>query len=480
MRTRIFGTDGIRDIANQGYLTPEAVSKLGRIIGFLLKQEPEIFLNHRLPRKLRLPKHQQRQTNKNRVLIGRDTRISGQMIEQTLATALAAEGIDIIQLGIVPTPVLAYLTRRDNIPLGIIISASHNPYQHNGIKIFYSEGVKIPDRAERLIEEYLLDKQMMPASSSGGHLDEPIYFGQITNNEDRVQEYINDCTKNGPSLAGLKIVIDCANGATSFIAPEIFRQLGAQVITLHNNPDGTNINNGCGSLFPEVTRRAVLKYKANIGFSFDGDGDRLVMVDEKGIIRDGDYILAILGYHFKKHRKLTGNTIVATVMSNTGLAVSLQEANIKLIRTAVGDKNVLDEMFRKGYILGGEQSGHIIILNRSVTGDGIITALEILKVIRSGRKSLWRLCRSIKQYPQILVNLKVKSKPELSSLSGYEAKLTQAREGLGPNSQILIRYSGTEPLLRIMIEAEDKRRIKSVMNDLIKFFEKKIRGVLCN
>lgn len=469
MPTRIFGTDGLRDIAHQGYLTPESVSKLGRIIGFLLKQEPEIFLNH----KLRLPKHRPRPTNKNRVLIGRDTRISGPMIEHTLTTALAAEGIDIIQVGIVPTPVLAYLTRRDNIPLGIIISASHNPYQHNGIKIFYSEGVKIPDEAERLIEEYLLDRQMLPSAASSG-------TGRVMNNEDRVQEYIDDCTKNGPSLAGLKIVLDCANGATSFIAPQIFRRMGAQIVTLHNKPNGTNINDRCGSLFPEVTRRAVLKYKANIGFSFDGDGDRVVMVDEKGIIRDGDYILAVLGCHFKKHRKLTGQTIVATVMSNTGLEVSLREANIKLIRTAVGDKNVADEMFRKGYILGGEQSGHIIILNRSVTGDGIITALEILKVMRSERKSLGRLCRVMKQYPQMLVNLRVKSKPELSSLSGYEAKITEARRFLGAHHQLLIRYSGTEPLLRIMIEAEDKRRIKLVMNDLIKFFGKEIRGVLCN
>jgi phosphoglucosamine mutase len=354
-----------------------------------------------------------------------------------------------------------------------MISASHNHFESNGIKIFSSEGVKIPDKAELLIEKYLLDHKAHARIMKLTNLRE---VGIVLNDQQKKDDYINYICKNhNHYLKGMKIVIDCANGATSALAPEVFKRLGAKIVPIHCTPTGININGRCGSLYPEVLRRSVLKQHAWIGFSFDGDGDRVLVTDEKGIIRDGDYVMSILARYYKKHHQLPKNTIVGTVMSNTGLEVVLNEVGIKLIRTAVGDRNVADKMFRNGYIIGGEQSGHIILLNHSVTGDGLITALELLKIMKSEGKPLSRLADCMQKYPQVLVNLKVKSKPELTKINGYQDKVNELRNLLGANSQLLIRYSGTEPLLRIMIEAKDKRKIKSAAKDLVKFFRSKLR-----
>ena len=467
MQQRIFGTDGIRGIANTGYLTPENVTKLGEIIGFLLHKNHGIFITHQLPRVFKLPKSAHKQ-KKLSVLVGNDSRISGPMLEDAIAGGLTSEGIDVIKIGVISTPALAYLARVEDVALGVMISASHNQYDSNGIKIFSTEGVKIPDKAELLIEKYLSGlKSYKPVN--------PLDIGHIINDSKKVNDYIKYiCNKHSHYLNDVKIVLDCANGGTSYLAPEVFKRLGAKIISIGCAPNGTNINKNCGSLYPERVKRAVLKHKADIGFSFDGDGDRVIITDEKGNIRDGDYVKAILARHYKKLGKLAKNTVVGTVMSNTGLEVSLREAGIKLVRTPVGDRNVADSMFRNGYILGGEQSGHIILLNRSITGDGLITALEILKVMKAERKTFSRLSDCMKKYPQVLVNLKVKSKPELSSLKGYKAKVGEITKSLGVNNQVVIRYSGTEPLLRIMIEAEDMKKIKSAADELVKFFSKHI------
>ena len=412
MQQRIFGTDGIRDIANTGFLMPELVLKLGKIIGYLLYNNPHIFITHQLPVSFKLPKSHNPTlkrspvgAHKHQVIIGVDSRLSGAMLENAITAGLTAQGADVIKVGIVSTPALAYLTRVGKVALGIMISASHNHFESNGIKIFSSEGVKIPDKAELLIEKYLLDHD---AHSRVIKFTNSREVGIVLNVPQKIDDYITYiCNKHNHYLNGMKIVIDCANGATSVLAPEVFKRLGARVIPINCVPTGININGRCGSLYPEVLRRSVLKHHAGIGFSFDGDGDRVLVTDEKGIIRDGDYIMAILGRYYKKHHQLPKNTIVGTVMSNTGLEVSLNEAGIKLIRTPVGDRNVADKMFRNGYIIGGEQSGHIILLNHSVTGDGLITALETLKIMKSEDKPLSQLAECMQKYPQVLVNLKV-------------------------------------------------------------------------
>jgi phosphoglucosamine mutase len=466
MHQRIFGTDGIRDIANTNFLTAENVLKLGKILGYLLKNKPFIFRTHRVPAMAGHVKHG-KSNGRHSVLIGRDTRISGPMIENALASGLCSQGIDVIQTGVISTPALAYLTRKKESVLGIIISASHNQCESNGIKIFSSEGIKIPDKAEILIEKYLLGKLSAKFTSA--------QTGRLINAPESAQEYIVDIVKSGISLKGLRIAVDCANGATSLIAPEVFRKLGAKVIPVNNCPNGTNINNCCGSLYPEAISRAVRRHKAHIGFSLDGDGDRLIIADEKGAVLDGDYMLVMLAKYLKKKRMLRKNMVVTTVMANTGLEVALNNEGIKIIRTPVGDRNVADVMFKHGYIIGGEQSGHIILLNRSVTGDGIITALELLRVIKSETKSISRLAKCMAKYPQVLINLRVKTKPELTSLKGYDRILSQARELLGGMNQVVIRYSGTEPLLRIMIEAEDKKAIESAAEKLVRFFEQHLK-----
>ncbi|MBI4834872.1 MAG: phosphoglucosamine mutase [Planctomycetes bacterium] len=466
MHQRIFGTDGIRDVANTNFLTAENVLKLGKILGYLLKNKASIFHTHRVPAMAGHVKHG-KANGRHSVLIGRDTRISGPMIENALASGLCSQGIDVIQAGVISTPALAYLTRKKESVLGIIISASHNQCESNGIKIFSSEGIKIPDKAEILIEKYLLDKLRAKFTSK--------QTGRLINAPESAMEYVGDIVNGGIGLKGLRIAVDCANGATSLIAPEIFGKLGAKVIPVNNCPNGTNINRCCGSLYPEAISRAVKRYKADIGFSFDGDGDRLIVSDEKGAIIDGDYMLVMLAKYLKKKRMLRKNMVVTTVMANTGLEVALKKEGINIIRTPVGDRNVADVMFKNGYIIGGEQSGHIILLHRSVTGDGIITALELLRVMKTEGKSLSRLSKCMAKYPQVLINLKVKTKPELTSLKGYDRILSQTRGLLDGMHQIVIRYSGTEPLLRIMIEAQDKKAIESAGKKLVGFFREHLK-----
>ncbi|MFH0888275.1 MAG: phosphoglucosamine mutase [Planctomycetota bacterium] len=487
---KIFGTDGIRDIANSGWLRPEFLVKLGKIIG-------SDIIN---------------QSFKKRVIIGRDTRLSGEMIECALSAGLISSGVDIIKAGVISTPGLAYLTKCGKYSLGIMISASHNPADYNGIKLFLSNGLKITTPIEEKIEKHIfsdigacltghpvrrwavppqcLSEVCLPpvarlALRGGRYRKKSVHKtlsapkGSVLeiSKRDLLQKYIDDTikivlgSKINKWASGMKIVIDSANGSLFEIAQALFKKIGATVTTIHNSADGVNINHRCGSLHPEVIRRKVLATKSHIGFSFDGDGDRVILVDEKGNIRDGDFVLYIAASYFKKHRLLEKNTIVGTIMTNSALEKLLAERDIKLIRTPVGDKYVLDQMLKNNLVLGGEPSGHIIFSDYSKNGDGLITALIMLKIIKEEQKSLFKLAEALQKYPQIIVNVPVKSKPPLEEIKPIQKKTAEINKILNNQGRLVLRYSGTESLARIMMEGKNLHQIKSLAKDLSKTIE---------
>ncbi len=444
--TRLFGTDGIRGVANTGVLTPVSVLKLGKIIGTMFSYHPWCFSINKSKRGKKIK-------GKPRVIIARDTRISGRMIEDALVAGLFSCGVDVVSLGVAPTPVLAYLTRKGPYQLGVVISASHNPVADNGIKLIAHEGTKITEAMEHRIEKYFRSpsfKAYRPPLPRIGDF--------VTNVRQGLDFYKKSIVKSilgsRPSLKGLRVVLDCANGAESSLAPEVLKHLGAKVYAINCRPNGRNINRHCGSLYPEVLQQAVRKYKARAGFSFDGDGDRVMIVDEQGIFRDGDYILAIAARYLKRHERLPKNLVISTIMSNKGLEVSLREKGIKMERTKVGDKYVLEEMLASGSLLGGEQSGHIIFSRYSLAGDGLITALVMLKIMKKTGKRLSQLAQCMDKYPQVLLNVPVKAKPPLDKLRPVRTAMSAAEAALGGDGRISVRYSGTEPLARVMIEGK--------------------------
>ncbi|MFH1227835.1 MAG: phosphoglucosamine mutase [Planctomycetota bacterium] len=440
---KVFGTDGIRDVANSGWLTPESLLKMGRIIGLILKPS-------------------------SRVIIGRDTRISGQMIMNSLSAGILSSGVNITDAGIISTPALSFLTKHNKFNLGIMISASHNPADYNGIKILRETGLKITSKTELLIEKHLLNKAPIKSGD--------IRPGIINTDKKLLNLYINKLLGKAAgqhfSLKGFKIVVDCANGAVSETAPAVLASFGAKVIAINNRPNGKNINLNCGALYPEKMSKAVIKHQADVGFSFDGDADRVIMADEKGIIRDGDFILAIGARYLSKRRSLKKNTVVGTIMTNSGLNAYLKNLGVSLVRTPVGDKYVLDKMMSGGYVLGGEPSGHVIFSDYSLIGDGLLTALIILKIIRSEKKRLSTLSQYLTKYPQILVNVSVKSKPPIERIKPLMAKATEIESLLGCDGRLSLRYSGTEPLLRIMIEGKDEKQIEMLANELADIVKK--------
>ena len=472
---KIFGTDGIRGAANEGYLTPGFLLKLGQVLGTFIRQKPRAFETHQLDRVARFHKipGRKKQARKDTVIIGRDPRLSGPMITRAISSGLLATGLDIVDVGVISTPGLAYLTRYNHCHrLGIMISASHNPVGDNGVKLLSPEGLKIPDATELKIEKQLTRPDFQPVCARCTQV------GSVIPGHHEIKTYVNEVIKNVTgrkfSLKGFKVVLDCANGATSEIAPEVFRRLGARVITIHHRPDGQNINHRCGSLYPAVVARAVRKHKAQIGFSFDGDGDRVIAVDEKGQVRDGDHIMAVAARFLKKHRALPKNTVVATTMSNIGLARSLREAGIKLLRTPVGDRYVIEKMLAGHYLLGGEQSGHIIFMDQSTTGDGLITALEIVKIMKKGNEKFSVLADCLKVFPQVLFNVRVKHKRPFDQIKAIKQKARAIEKELGDSGRLLLRYSGTEPLARIMLEGRDKKQITSLANDLARIIKKQL------
>ena len=439
---KLFGTDGVRGVANIDPMTTEMAMQLGRAAAFVFKKDDN---------------------RRHRVVIGKDTRLSGYMIENALVAGICSMGVDVLVVGPLPTPGIAFITSSMRADAGVVISASHNPYQDNGIKFFSNTGFKLPDELELKIEELILNHR----------LDElrPIAddVGKAYRIDDAVGRYVVFLKNTFPKdldLQGLRIVLDCAHGAGYKVAPAVLSELGAEVIPLGVKPDGTNINDGCGSLHPEVMAAKVREYRADLGIALDGDADRVIFVDEQGDLVDGDHILALCGTELINSGELRKKTLVATVMSNMGLDIAMQQAGGKVVRTAVGDRYVVEEMLKGGYNLGGEQSGHMIFLDHNTTGDGILSALQVLAVLQRRQRKLSELAGVMTSLPQVLVNVRVRKKADLRRIAPVRALLDEVEAELGDKGRVLVRYSGTEPLLRIMIEGEERSRIETLAGQL--------------
>jgi len=432
MSRKYFGTDGVRGRVGDSVINPEFVLKLGWAAGKVLGGDAG-----------------------GKVLIGKDTRISGYMFESALEAGLSAAGLDVRLLGPMPTPAIAYLTRTLRASAGIVISASHNPYYDNGIKFFSAGGEKLPDEVELEIEA-MLDQPMTTVASEA--------LGKVKRIEDARGRYVEFCKSTIPSrlsLKGLRVVVDCANGATYHIAPDVFRELGADVIAIGNEPDGLNINEGVGATHPENLAAVVKELRADIGISLDGDGDRLVMVDADGVIRDGDEVLYVLALSRLSSNAMRGN-VVGTLMTNLGLEVALKEKGIGLSRVNVGDRYILEKLLKEDWVIGGEPSGHIICLDRTTTGDGIVSALQVLAEMNKTGKSLAELCSGMTKYPQVLINVKlgdavakeIMQKPQVTeAVAAVEAEM-------GDSGRVLLRPSGTELLIRVMVEGSDADQVQ--------------------
>ncbi|MEN9434291.1 MAG: phosphoglucosamine mutase [Pseudomonadota bacterium] len=424
MARRYFGTDGIRGKIGQYPMTPDFILKLGWAAGKVLVNN-----NHPL------------------VLIGKDTRISGYMLESALQAGLEAAGVHVRLLGPMPTPAVSYLTRAFRASAGIVISASHNPFDDNGVKFFSSDGMKLPDEVEHEIEAYL-DRDFTCVDSAN--------LGRAVRIDDAAGRYIEFCKRALPSeqsLAGLRIVVDCANGATYHIAPHVFEELGAEVMTIANKPNGLNINDECGATHVDTLRDAVLKYRADLGIALDGDGDRLMMIDHKGSVINGDQALAIIT-HARAKEGAVNKGVVGTLMSNLGLEQSIQRLGVPFYRANVGDRYVLEMMLQNQCILGGESSGHVIVRDMMPTGDGIIAALQVLSAVVGSGKTLAELSEVMQQYPQTLVNVRVQQKVDLKN-PVIQSAVADVESTLGARGRVLLRASGTEPLIRVMVEGQD-------------------------
>lgn len=438
--TRLFGTDGIRGVANEAPLTPVMAQRLGReIVAILLERERAAPV---------------------RLVIGRDTRLSGSMLEAALASGALSAGAECYTVGILPTPAIAVLTRQLAAQAGVVLSASHNPFEDNGIKLFSAAGTKFPDAWEEEIEARLAGEDAAPRPAGG-------QVGRLVPYSRAEAEYLRFLRRTFPyDLRGFTLVLDCAHGAAYRVAPRLFRGLGARVLTLGVRPDGTNINRQCGALYPEELRRKVKAVGAHLGLAFDGDGDRLITVDDTGEVRDGDYLLAVCGRHLAARGRLKGDQIVTTVMANLGLDRSLEAAGLRVVKTAVGDRYVLEEMRRLGASLGGEQSGHLIFLDHAPAGDGLLSALQLLTVMRETGESHSRLSACLTKFPQVLVNVLVTERPPIDRIPGVTAMVQKFEAAMNGAGRVLIRYSGTEPLARVMIEGEDEEMIRAMAREL--------------
>ncbi|WAM34283.1 phosphoglucosamine mutase [Caldicellulosiruptor morganii] len=446
---RLFGTDGVRGIANKE-LTCELAFDLGRAGAYVLTEPGK----------------------KPKILIGKDTRISCDMLEAALCAGLTSVGADVYLAGVVTTPAIAHLVKSHRFDAGIMISASHNPYEFNGIKFFNSQGFKLSDRIEERIEDIILNKKWDEVPHAQFDAIGRVNKAELEND---YKGYLKS-TLNGASFKGLKIVMDCANGAAYKIAPTVFEELGAEVLVINNQPDGTNINKECGSTHLEMLKQEVVKNRADFGIAYDGDADRTLFVDENGEVVDGDKIMLLLAKALKDEGKLKNNTLVVTVMSNMGLFVAAKELGINLEVTKVGDRYVLEKMLEGGYSIGGEQSGHIILLDYATTGDGILTSLHLTKLIVNTNKKLSELAKIMKVYPQVLVNARVEnSKKELYKEDSVIMDAISALEHkFNGKGRVLIRPSGTEPLIRVMIEGEDYEEIKKDAEALAKLIESRL------
>ncbi|MEE9591177.1 MAG: phosphoglucosamine mutase [Thermodesulfobacteriota bacterium] len=446
---KLFGTDGVRGVANIHPMTVEVATQLGRAVAYVFKKE----------------------NRRHRIVIGKDTRLSGYMLESAMTAGICSMGVDVMLVGPLPTPGIAFITASMRADAGVVISASHNPYQDNGIKFFSRDGFKLPDDIELEIEDFVM------GNNEQDHIPTAAEIGKAYRIDDAIGRYVVFVKNTFPkdmTLDGLKIVVDCANGAAYRVAPEVFYELGAEVITVGVNPDGENINDGCGSLNPEVAAKTVKENGADIGVAIDGDGDRCILIDELGTVLDGDYHMAICADRMLRKNTLKGKTLITTVMSNTGLDEVVRKSGGNLIRTRVGDRYVVEEMLRGGYNFGGEQSGHLVFLDYTTTGDGIISALQILSVMKREGKSLSDMASIMRPYPQVLLNVKVKEKKDIMGIPRIAALLKDAESELKDSGRVFIRYSGTEPLLRLTIEGIDKERITKMGQELVNAIEEEL------
>jgi len=446
---KLFGTDGVRGVANEYPMTAEMAMNIGRATAHLFK----------------------RKGHAAKIVIGKDTRLSGYMLENALVSGICSMGVNAILVGVIPTPGIAFLTASTRADAGIVISASHNPFEDNGIKIFGSEGFKLPDEKESAIEEAVLANHLQKLMPS------PTELGKAYRMDDARGRYIVFLKHAFPkehTLEGTRIVLDCSHGATYRVAPETFLELGADVSTLFDEPNGKNINLGCGSQHPEALAEEVLKARADVGFAFDGDGDRLIAVDETGTVLTGDQILAVCANVLKKEGSLTNNLVVRTVMSNIGLSITFQTLGIDSVMAKVGDRYVLEEMQARGAVIGGEDSGHLIFLNHHTTGDGIITALQVAAAMKKEGKPLSELAKIMKVFPQVLINVAVATRPEIETVPEIMAAIREVETKMGDQGRVLVRYSGTQNLCRIMVEGPSQeettrhcRKIASVVEKML-------------
>jgi len=440
----LFGTDGIRGVANTYPMTPEISLKLGKALVYVLRKE-------------------KKGEKRVKVVIGKDTRLSGYLFEQALSAGITSMGGDVLLVGPLPTPAIAFLTSNMRADSGVVISASHNPFEYNGIKFFDNLGFKLPDQNELEIEKLIFSGAISDLRVSGEEIGKAF---RVNDAPGRYVVFVKNTLIKDMTLDGIKIVLDCANGASYKVSPLVFQELGAQVLTIGVNPDGSNINTNCGSLNPDLMKQKVIDTGANIGISLDGDADRVVFCDENGEIVDGDIIIAILANEMIKNGTLSNRTVVATIMSNMALEKFIRKRGCEFVRTPVGDRYVVEEMRKRGCNFGGEKSGHLIFLDHSTTGDGTLAALQILSMMKTRGKSLSELTRIIDLFPQLLVNVKVRGQKPFEDIPGMEKVLDSRKEDLNGRVRINIRYSGTEPLARIMVEGEDELLIKEIAEEI--------------
>lgn len=449
---KLFGTDGVRGVANTYPMTTEIAMQLGRAIAFLVKKQKKD------------SKHSPR------IVIGKDTRLSGYMIENALASGICSMGVNVLLVGPLPTPGIAFITTGMRADAGLVISASHNPFQDNGIKIFSKDGFKLPDEEEAVIEDLIFSKKMdslRPVAEEVGKA------ARIDDARGRYIVFLKNTFPKRYTLDGLHIVLDCAHGATYGVAPHVFEEMGARVTSIGIKPDGKNINHECGALHPGVMAELVRKEGADLGIALDGDGDRLIVADEQGKIVDGDQIMAICAQEMLERQKLAQNTLVATVMSNLGLEIAMQRMGGKLVRTQVGDRYVVEEMLRNKYNFGGEQSGHLIFLRHNTTGDGILGALQLLVAMKKKERPLSELTRIMEPFPQVLKNVRIAEQIAVEQIPGFPERISAIEKNLGTKGRILVRASGTEPVIRVMVEGEDEQLIDDMACELCDFIEKK-------
>lgn len=437
----LFGTDGVRGIANSEPLTAEMALKLGRAIAHVFKKDER----------------------RHRVVIGKDTRLSGYMLENAMVAGICSMGVDAVLIGPLPTPGVAFITRSLRADAGVVLSASHNEYEYNGIKFFSNSGFKLPDKLEEEMERRIFSGELDHIRPTATNIGKAY---RVDDAIGRYVEFVKNSFPKGMTLDGMKIVVDCANGAAYKVARWVLEELGAEVIVYNDEPTGTNINKKCGTLHPEVIRKGVIDHKADVGIALDGDGDRIIFADEDAKVIDGDFILAICGLEMIKEGSLRNNTLVGTVMSNWGLEKVIINAGAKFVRAQVGDRYVIEEMMKMDANLGGEQSGHIIFRDYTTTGDSLISALQLLRIMRVTGKPLSHLSKVMEKVPQVIINVKVKEKKPLNELPNVKSKIEDVEKKLVGKGRILVRYSGTEPIARIMVEGFDQDEIDKIAMDI--------------